>query len=368
MKTKNHLLVLLIMLSFNAFSQSQWLRLNYPQSNILGKGVISYRAGEITFKLDGDNIENPQIDNSISADELSEYNQEYKNFITKYFSINRYKITQVKAKKMVIKSLNYVSLLKMNVGSNYVYSGLSADSVEVTVKTRKDNKFNYSKVLKDVTSIITAGQEVSIVSKIIPLLDSISSESKDSVSYKMLVANPDVFYKVKIVKLLNGSSHDWNKYFLYFSSNLHVRDDGQNAPTNIDSTFELEWTPNETRNASYSRYPEFWGKDRKDVEFRLLTKKISNDLRLFISYKSGKFSNNWVNIEVPYSVIDNKRYWNMDRQLVYTFEFKNVIKLVYVQIRAYQKNDNVITIISSDSGDKQTFMQYPEVSLEYIKG
>lgn len=368
MTTKFFLFIATFCTSILAYSQTNWITLNYPQSDIFGKAVINVEKGDINFNPLKPKIENFKLDESQSSDEMNEYNQQFKNFISKYFTSEKFSITEVKAKKLVIKSLNYETVKRLSTGDKYIFSALSADSVEVTVKSKKSKDVNYSKAIKDIAGLITGEKAAEVVTKIIPLLDSISTSKNDTLSYKMTLANPNVYYKVKLVKFKGITRHDWdNRYWKSFANpngRIKSRNDG------LEPTFNLVYTPLEDKNSTLPPiYPEVWGSgDPKDKKVRLTAKKINNELKLFIQY-TNSVDGAWNDYEVKSETIDGKKYWKLDRTLIYSFEIRNITKLVYVQVRGEENGKDTIMIKSWGNSiqDKLTFMQYPEMKFKYLK-
>lgn len=368
MTTKFLLFIATFCTSILAYSQTNWITLNYPQSDIFGKAVINVEKGDINFNPLKPKIENFKLDESQSSDEMNEYNQQFKNFISKYFTSEKFSITEVKAKKLVIKSLNYETVKRLSTGDKYIFSALSADSVEVTVKSKKSKDVNYSKAIKDIAGLITGEKAAEVVTKIIPLLDNISTSKNDTLSYKMTLANPNVYYKVKLVKFKGITRHDWdNRYWKSFANpngRIKSRNDG------LEPTFNLVYTPLEDKNSTLPPiYPEVWGSgDPKDKKVRLTAKKINNELKLFIQY-TNSVDGAWNDYEVKSETIDGKKYWKLDRTLIYSFEIRNITKLVYVQVRGEENGKDTIMIKSWGNSiqDKLTFMQYPEMKFKYLK-
>lgn len=364
--------ILLIMTFFCttcAYSQTNWLTLNYPQSDIFGKAVKDLKNGDINFIPIRPKIDNIKLDVSQSSDELNEYNKQFKNFISKYFSTEKFSVKEVKAKKLVIKSLNYESVKRLTEGDKYIFSALSADSVEIIVKSKKSTDINYSKAIKDISGLITGDKAAEVVTKIIPFLDSISTHKEDSISYKMTLANPNVYYKVKLIKFNGITKHDWdNKYWKnFYNPNGRIK---SNRADSLEPTFNLIYTPLEDRNyTSPAIYPEVWGGgDPKDKKVRLIAKKVNNELKLFIQY-TNTIDGAWNDYEVKAETIDGKKYWKLDRTLIYSFEIGKITKLVYVQVRGEENGKDIIMIKSWGSSlqDKLTFMQYPEMKFKYLK-
>lgn len=367
MKKSFLLLVVLIFISNSYYSQTNWITLKNPESNIFGRAVVDITNGDLNFSPHTPPLLIEKLDESQSSDEISEYNEKFKSFITKYFTSNKFSVAEVTAKKLVIKSLNIDDVRKLDLGNKYIFSAISADSVTVTIKTKKSTNVDYSKALKDIASILTKNKTVEIVTKIIPFLDNISTQNKDSISYKMVLANPNVYYKVKLIKYKGITKHDWeNRYWKSWSNpNGRIRSDRQDG---LEPTFNLIYTPLEDKSISTAIYPEVWGGgDPKHILFRLRVKKINNDLKLFIQY-TGSIGSGWSDYEIIPEVVDGKKYWKLDRTLIYSFDIRNVTKLVYIQVRGEENAKDIVTIKNwgSTIQDKLTFMQYPEIKFEYI--
>ncbi len=43
----------------------------------------------------------------------------------------------------------------MQTGKKYIYSGITADSVHITVKVKKESTTNYTKILNDIAGIVS---------------------------------------------------------------------------------------------------------------------------------------------------------------------------------------------------------------------
>jgi hypothetical protein len=359
---------MLLFLTTLAYSQTNWITLSYPQSDIFGKAVLNIEKGDLNFLPHVPPFKTTKLDESTSSDEVNEYNEKFKSFISKYFSSAKFSVTEVKAKKLVIKSLNIQDVKKLSSGSKYIFSAISADSVEVIVKSKKSKDVDYTKAIKDISSLITGDKAVEVVTKIIPFFDSISTHREDSLSYKMVLANPNVYYKVKLIKYKGITKHDWeNRYWKNFTNPNGIIK--SNRKDGLQPTFNLIYTPLETQNSTPSIYPEVWGGgDPKHIRFRLCTKKVDGELKLYIQH-TGSIDGTWNDYEVKSETVDGKKYWKLDRALIYSFEIGKITKLVYIQVRGEENGKDTIMIKSwgSSMQDKLTFMQYPEVKFEYLK-
>ena len=141
------------------------------------------------------------MDTIQSADGIVEYNLKLKSFVSKFFTSSKSRVIEVKAKKLVITNLYIESVREMMVGSLYVYSGLSAKSVDITIKVKKEAGVDPEEIIKAATSLIANRKVTKALTKFIPLFDSTSYSSLDTLSYKMTMVNPNIFYKVKIVQI-----------------------------------------------------------------------------------------------------------------------------------------------------------------------
>jgi hypothetical protein len=124
-------------------------------------------------------------------------------------------------------------------------------------------------------------------------------------------------------------------------------------------------------NYSNEQYPEYWGpKDPKEYLFRLIAKKNENDsLRLYIQYKVS-LGGGWTDYKVIPRFTNGKIYYKMEGQSIYNFDYKqNIIKFVSFRINAIQKDEKSIEIINWKNriNEHLTWMQYPEIEVEYLK-
>ncbi|WP_428331618.1 hypothetical protein [Mucilaginibacter sp.] len=354
------LLLFFILFTNHAFAQSDWLILNLPMSNLLGKEVSDYHSGQIDLQMNGQYLTEFKIDTFATADDLQEYNSQYRSFLTKYFQRSKSTIQEVKAKKLLIQSLSPDAFLSMDVGSQYVYSGISADTVEITVSMKRDINVNYSKFIKDAAKLVTGSASSVVLPKVLALVDSVSSKSKDSVTYKMKVANPNVFYKVKIVKIGKPKT-DWDRYYKCF----YTKADAADGPTGEDIT--LTYDAMETANETFALYPEYGGKKRKDINFKLRAKVVNGDLKLFYVYTTGKVKNVENETEIPVAVENKQLYWKLNQSLIYSFPTNDgeTTKLVYLTLRAEATGPNTIVVHNGVKGLPISYLKYPELNLVY---
>ncbi len=86
-----------------------------------------------------------------------------------------------------------------------------------------------------------------IISQNFSVFDSITSQKQDSISYKMILANPNVYYKIKIVKFNKITNHNWEKYWM----SLKIKMESRRSKINTTpEKFTLEVDPVELKNSS----------------------------------------------------------------------------------------------------------------------
>lgn len=342
--------------------KSTWLRLNYPRSGILGKVVKNYTNGELNFRPDGKDLDNLKIDTSKSADHLTEYNEQFKSFLTKYFTNSTYHLTQVSTKALTIRSLNFGSVKGMNRGEYYVYSGMSADSVAVLVTVYGGTSINYGKFIKDVAGLITGQAGSNIVGKVLSVTDSISSIKKDSITLKMVLVNPEVYYQVQVVQYKN-TIDDFSTIFKPFKSGYEDLKSSSSDKKYPD--FKLVYTPLQDSNMSKEIYPRSRNEDIKEAKIKLKSLKVNGELKLFVSYTEPNLESEWIDKELPFIIDNGKKYWVIDRFLIYHFVYKGITKFIYLTVRAESINESTI-LVHGKSGNTVTSIQYPEAKLKYF--
>jgi len=387
MKKQAITLTLLIFSTAFVFGQD-WITMTTPQSAILGAPVSKIKNGDINFDFKITYDKNPSIDTRESAESKTEYEEKFRSFITKYFNTSKVTLQTITANNLKVRTLSQESINKLQVGAKYIYEGLAADSVTITLSSKKEFSSDISKAVKDIASVITGPQASQIVEKITPFLDSISYSQSDSIYYKLTVKNPNVYYKVKVIKLIkNGNlcNCDWEtNCFLYFA-NREINTRGMqdqnlsyNPYGNFPRTIKLEDDFSGEKNTTLSRYPEFCGKDLKDVQYFLRVKKDDKGLHLWVYEKDATLGGgDKPKIEVPYQ--DNIsggqtiRLWRLDRTYLYRFTKGGIIKTVSIEVSARQTGENSLDIINytektGGSGVKSlTCLKYPEFKGKYVR-
>ncbi|MFN7302194.1 MAG: hypothetical protein ACK5U7_12040 [Bacteroidota bacterium] len=371
MKKQSITLALMILSSVFAFGQD-WITMTTPQSAILGAPVSEIKNGDIDFDFKIKYDKNPTLETRESAESLQEYQDKFRNFVTKYFNTSKVSLQTITANNLKVRTLSQESIDKLQVGSKYIYEGVAADSVTITLSTKKEFSADISKAVKDISTAITGPQASQIVEKVPPFLDSISYTQKDSIFYKLTIKNPNVYYKVKVIKLKkNGNlcNCDWEKNcFLYFTN--RVNDD-------FPRTLKLEDDFTGDKSTTVSRYPEFCGKDRKDVQYSLKVIKETDGLHLWVYETNATIDNSAKQkIEVPYKdkLSNGKtiREWRLERTYMYRFAKRGIIKNIFIEVSARQVDENSLEILNWKDGKNSlgdnalTCLKYPEFKGKYV--
>lgn len=346
--------------SLTVFGQASWIELKHPQSGILGKLVTSINGGDLQYEPIFSN-KGLTTESYESAENIDDYREKMGAFFSKLFETKSLKIKNVSIRKMVIKSLSMEAVKTLTPGSKYVYEAISADTIVITITKSRSVDVKIEEIVKMVGDNITGGSS-EVVSKLLPIFEDMSYTHKDSVQYKMTIANPNVYYKVRVIEYQNIVKTDWNNYWLYFLDFHKGKEVKKQSKTKliVDATgIQSQTDP---------LYPEFWGVDNTDLQFKIELKKENDKLKLYILGKGLDFSGNWKIVKEIPDVGDN--VWRLDRELVYSFPYKGVTKKVYVQCIAKMVDDNSIEIINWVGNSKRlnsakTFMQYPEIKFVY---
>lgn len=360
MKKSITLIATLLLISLTVFGQTSWIELKYPQSGILGRLVTSINNGDLQYEPISSN-KGLITESYESAESIEDYRERMGTFFSKLFETKNLKIKNVSIKRMVIKSLSMAAVQTLTPGSKYVYEAISADTIVVTITKSRSVEVQIDEIAKMVGNNLASGS-AEVLSKLLPIFEDMSYAHKDSVQYKMTIANPNVYYKVRVIEYQNIVNINWNKYWLYFLD----FNKGKEVKNQATTKLVVDATGIQSQTAPF--YPEFWGADNTDVQFKIELKKENGKLKLYILAKGIDFSGNWKIVKEIPNVDDN--VWRLDRELVYSFAYKGVTKKVYVQCIAKKVDDNSIEIINWVGNRKQlnsakTFMQYPEIKFEY---
>lgn len=350
----------------SCFSQKQdWINLTYPQSGIIGKPVDKITNGDISWDLVTPFLSNAIIDQNESAESIEDYSNKFNEFITKYFTKNNTTLKRTKSYGLKIRSLNYKQIEQLRLGTKYVSDGIAADSVEITIGVKKSLDLNISKALNELSTNLNLNA-TEIIPKIIPILDSITYKSNDSTYYKAIIKNPNVYYKVKVVKFKSKSSSTDNKC-LYFSS--YDRNINNFPKTQKIKSGEI---------TSPGIKPMFSDNSLASAEFALGAKNENGVLNLYIFSNKGTIGGQLEPLYlVPVVGIDNNKRHFLVRSYVAInmrkggFLSPNRTKQAIISVEAKQIDENTIELINWEDNsycqNARTIMRYPEFTFKYVK-
>lgn len=370
MKKLYSFLVLWIFLSTQLFSQNYWIELKYPMTGILGKEVKKINKGDIIWEPKSDSRSISHITYE-SADEINDYKNKFRSVFLSFINSNKTKIRSISIRKLVIKQVDPESMDKLTIGRRYVYEGISADTVLVELSTVRELNLDIDELAGAVTTAMNK-HSTEEVKRIIPLLDSSSYVRKDSIHYKMLIVNPNVYHKVRIISLFKlDASYElsYDERYQSFpykgdhekSSNI-LKVDATGIFSETDAIFPYYYSPIKRE----GKIPI------KNVKFKLALRKIDNELKLFALVQPADLDGSWVELmEIPYVVEDNKRIWRLDRKRVYSFSYRGSHKSVYLKVTARQIDNSSVEIINWHGRDGRidnayTYIQYPDVHFIFV--
>jgi len=362
------LLTALFAVSNSIFGQD-WITLKIPQSGILGAPIREIKKGDLNYNFGLKYDKNPALDARESAESIEEYEDKFRNFVSQFIDSKKVQLLKTKAYRLKVRSLSQEAVSNLQVGGKYIYEGIAADSVRITLSAKKEFSADISKSLKELSKALTTPSTTKIIEKVAPFLDSIQYTKNDSVFYEVFVRNPNVYYKVKAIKLEklgNPCNCDWEKNcFLYFTN--------ENKETGeFPRTIKLEHDFTGEKSSTIARYPEFCGKDRKDVQVFIKTEKDNKGLHLWVYFTTGNVENPPTKIEVPYQDDVKGRKWRLDRTFLYRFDKDGIIKNLFVEVSARQISETAIELINwrentNSYGDNAlTCLKYPEFRGIYV--
>lgn len=360
--------VFLIITSHTYGQNNDWITLTTPQSGILGAPIKKVKNNDLNFDFAILYDKNPAVEVRESAESKSEYEDKFRNFTTKYFNSNKTSIQNITAYNLKVRILSQDAINNLQIGGKYIYEAIAADSVNMTISAKREFSADISKAITDLSSVITNPKTTEIVEKVAPILDSISYTRNDSIFYDVKIKNPNVYYKVKIIKLKKNGNYcncNWeNNCFLLFSY-----DPGKPGPE-AKTKLTYDFTGQDSRTISI--YPEFCGRDRKDLKYFLKLDKGDDGLHLWVYSTSANVNSSTKPVlEVPFKDIGNNRQWRLERTYLDRFTKGGIIKNVFVEVSAKQIEEDSIEIINYVDNDTHTryltTLKYPEFKGKYVK-
>tara|TARA_R110002096_G_scaffold435772_2_gene662696 strand:- start:59 stop:1171 length:1113 start_codon:yes stop_codon:yes gene_type:complete len=369
MKSFTKFIVIFIFISSVGYGQNNdWITLTTPQSGILGAPVDKVKNGDINFDFGIKYDKNPAIETRESAESKIEYENKFRNFTSKYFSSDKTSIQKITAYNLKVRILAQDAIDNLQIGGKFIYETVAADSVYMTISAKKEFSADISKAIKDLSAAITNPKTTEIVEKVAPFLDSISYTRNDSIFYDVKIKNPNVYYKIKLIKLKkngNPCNCDWeSNCFLIFTE-----DPGKPGP---EPRTKLSYDNTGVNSRTINRYPEFCGKDIKGWYYYLKLEKENDELQLWVwGTNTNVNSSEEQKKEVPFKVINGKKQWRLDRFYLDRSTKKGRIKNAYIEVSARQIDENSIEIIhfveQGNSTRYLTTLKYPEFKGKYVK-
>lgn len=351
-----------------------WVTLNLPQAGILGLPVATLRNGDISFQpsivTDGDLV----INTRVSADSRVDYTKKFKSFVSQIVNTSRVSIQRTQAKKLLIHSLGQRTVDNLKLGGAYVYEGLTADSVTMTLAAKRSTSLDIARAVKALATTITAPGALSVIKAVTPFVDSLKYIKGDSVYYKIVIGNPTVYFQVKVINLLaNGNlcRCDWEKCCLKYLAYRPTR------RSQFPGTTRLIIGKASGKDVTGTFNPDFCGPDgQSSVGFFL---KVENSpkkgMTLSVWGTDGTARNSLKKfMDVPVDVDGTLRTWRLDRTYLTTFQHgATVLKSVYIEVSAKQVDATSLDVLNWKEGTNDlcnnalTCLRYPEFKAIYTQ-
>jgi len=371
---KNILLIVIATCFVSSVSaQDNWIDIKYPSAGLIGVAIHGISADKDLDPQPGEEIADPGITTQNGAAYIAEYQKKYRSFFGQFVNTENSTIKAVKIKNLKIRTLAAKDVIKMKPELMYVYQGISADTLEVTVTTSKKSDIDYSKALNLLVNAASSSMRAGSSAEIknwLHILDIAKSDKKDSVDHVMMISSSEVFFKVKVVSYEQNLKHDWGSYFKYFvDGNNRCRGSGLFP----DQKKNLRNYAGEKE--TLSRYPDFWGpKDVSNVKAKLGVEKVNGELLLYAYYTPYKHQNTsgdkWEKVALPSAVDqDGRKYWDLEDFFLYSFYFKGVEKQMLISVTATRLNETTIEIMNWSGAPcerhRETCLVYPEFRMTY---
>ncbi len=369
MKTILKICIMSLFMTSLAFGQkTDWITLTTPQSGILGAPIKNVKNNDLNFDFGIKYDKNPSIETRQSAESKSEYEDKFRNFTTKYFNSTKTSIQNITAYNLNVRILSQDAIDNLQIGGKFIYEAIAADSVNMTISAKREFSADISKAIKDLSAAITNPKNTEIIEKIAPILDSISYTKNDSIFYDVRIKNPNVYYKVKLIKLKrNGNPCNCNwetNCFLVFTNDSR----GPELEPRTTLTYDFSGVNSRTMKI----YPEFCGKDIKGWYYFLRLDRESDGLHLWVYGTSANVNSSAKKIiEVPFKDINSKRQWRLERTYLDRSTKKGRIKNAFIEVSGQQTSDDSMEIIhfveQDDNTRYLTTLKYPEFKGKYVR-
>lgn len=351
-------------------NRSTWLFYKQVKSvEYLGTPVLSDYNQKTLVLNDAADIAKPNeiiIDTLKSANEQTEFQNSFKSFEIPFFKSNGLVTSSVFAKNVKVVTVNQKTVAQFNTEQYYVYSGLTADSVNFSISRKKERNLDPVKLLRNlINGFDSLGISMTKLKKFTAIIDSSKLSLNDSFYYKVIITDPEVMYKVQVVRLKSKFTTINDNYKYLFTKEFHQ----MTFPRHVN----LEVVPAYSAGARAKALLKKSPLPQKKYTLTIQKNPETNDLTLallFIRDISGK--------AIPYYIekqtYDSQEFWRLDEQLVDEFTFLGRFrKRVYLSLYAERvfnttnKNEFTVKIYRQQEKDDVTYITYPEMELEYLR-
>jgi hypothetical protein len=351
MRINYNLLVIIVFASILVgCAKTNYLLINPPQANILGRQVYSYDPKTNSISIGELNTDSVDFEY-----EINEASQEYVKSIESVFigdflgySTKNIRTTNVTMKGMKIHRIK--GLKNFYRGRNFIFSGISADSLIVDIGIKKVQEVDVA----EITSYLS-----DIVKVVDPTKLSYVSELVDSIKYKNLtqftysVSNSSVLNSVEIANI--KSSSIIRNYYKPFNSEGIARKGVYMGDNQVRPEFVFDSRTRRTNKITpgYAR----------------LNPKRADPINIWLSEIDGDL---YVNFSKPQGGQERKLIkqtsegiWDIQKMFVYEFPTdQNVMKIVFLSLYA--------EVIFDKSGGKligfdDARIEYPEYEIKILE-
>lgn len=343
-------LILVVLFTINTtYSQKRkkgdWILLNEPRTELIGKEVGKLikkqnNSYEITNIEGTTALDNEDFLTKDGANQKTEVEKYYRNIYSKYFQSEKTLDLNITAKNVKIHDLSMKGFDKIGYNKKIVVSGITADTIDVTVSFKKDNFTDIGKITNDIIDKVEkAYPELPTKIKEIAKIDTLSIKRNDSIVFTYKIYNANVLYKVKVakVKLVNSKMRtNYGKLFW------------------VTRTSEPEFVYlDNNEKTSPKKYAEWWGKGSNVGGQAWLRYEINNG-KLYANYEG-------IEIEIPQT---SQNFWDT-KQYITTENKGKKSKMIIISVLAKREPDGRLKITQRRYGDLATYLHYPEFKYKY---
>jgi len=368
MKLKLALILSLFLIGSPGRAQD-WIRLSFPQASIIGapagKTEAEFIQADYTLKYEKNSV----TDVSESTESMQEYQDDFRKFITSYFKGSKVTLQSVTGNKLQVKTLSQETIDKLENGVKYVYEGVTAQTLTLSLCAPKEDRNGLISIMSDIVKALHSDNLLQVPAI---LIDTLSRSTIDSVFYRMEIYEPGVYNKVRVIRIKqNGNICNCNwetncfSYFVNYGTGGFPR-----ADTLIAGS--------ETKHATILAKPVFCGKDNKGLVYQLQVVRDDKGLHLWLLTSQGNKNNAMSRkLEVPFKDVMVKgkpvREWNLGKTFLYRYMSNDVIKNIFLEVVAKQITNDKLVILNWKEGKpgysdiKLSTLKYPEFKAVFVK-